>query len=541
MAAPTGVLPNAGGLHLDLASTALVGLGEGARYLVEYPYGCVEQRASRTLALVLAADLGQAFRLDGLSAPELRARAQAAIDELLTFQCGDGGFAFWPGQCQARSPYLSSYVTHVLQTAAALGYRAGAAELEQTYTYLEQALAQPAGTNPAWMTSYTAWQAFTARALVRGKRPQDSSVTRLFGFADRMPVFALSYLADAMRGSNPADPRLADLERRIRNAIRAESASARVDELDDPELLWLWSSDVRSTAIVMAGLIERGTAGDLAPRMARYLLDSRRNGRWNDTQENAMALNALVAYYRAFESVTPDFSASASLGTRQLASAEFRGRTTSAVSTLVPMADVTAAAAGAARELVFQKTGAGTLFYAARLRYQVAPATAEARENGFRIERRFEPFAEDGTRPASTSFAAGDLVRVVLTITAPSERRFVAVTDPLPAGFEAVDGWFATTARDLAREASVEGGRGGDDEGNDWLARMRRGGFDHIEKFDDRVQLFATRLGDGKHEFSYLVRATTAGSFLAAPAWVEQMYEPEVNGRTAPATVVIKR
>src|SRR5256885_10580186 len=36
--------------RVELASTALVGLGEGARYLVEYPYGCAEQRGSRALA-----------------------------------------------------------------------------------------------------------------------------------------------------------------------------------------------------------------------------------------------------------------------------------------------------------------------------------------------------------------------------------------------------------------------------------------------------------------------------------------------------------
>ena len=41
---PAGVVPGFGGLHVEVASTALVGLGEGARYLVEYPYGCAEQK-----------------------------------------------------------------------------------------------------------------------------------------------------------------------------------------------------------------------------------------------------------------------------------------------------------------------------------------------------------------------------------------------------------------------------------------------------------------------------------------------------------------
>src|SRR4030095_14132425 len=94
---PSGVVTGLGGLHVEMASTALVGLGEGARYLVEYPYGCAEQRASATLALALAADLGGAFALPNIDAAAARETASAAFGELATFQCADGGFAFWKG------------------------------------------------------------------------------------------------------------------------------------------------------------------------------------------------------------------------------------------------------------------------------------------------------------------------------------------------------------------------------------------------------------------------------------------------------------
>ena len=51
---------------------------------------------------------------------------------------------------------------------------------------------------------------------------------------------------------------------------------------------------------------------------------------------------------------------------------------------------------------------------------------------------------------------------------------------------------------------------------------------------------FATRLASGRHEFSYLVRATTAGTFQAAGARVEAMYAPELGGRSQAATVTVK-
>ena len=58
---------------------------------------------------------------------------------------------------------------------------------------------------------------------------------------------------------------------------------------------------------------------------------------------------------------------------------------------------------------------------------------------------------------------------------------------------------------------------------------------------DDRIQLFATRLDEGRHEFSYIVRATTAGTFRTAPAHAEEMYAPEVFGRTGTAIIDVQR
>ena len=119
---PPGVVTTFGGLHLDLASTALVGLGEGARYLIEYPYGCAEQRGSRTLAFLLATDLGEAFRLQGIDPAKSRATAQSALKELERFQCESGGFAYWPGECSSTSPYLTAYLLHVFKVASDMKY-----------------------------------------------------------------------------------------------------------------------------------------------------------------------------------------------------------------------------------------------------------------------------------------------------------------------------------------------------------------------------------------------------------------------------------
>lgn len=205
--------------------------------------------------------------------------------------------------------------------------------------------------------------------------------------------------------------------------------------------------------------------------------------------------------------------------------------------------------AGVELPVTFQRDGAGTLFYMLTLRYASSAFLHEALDQGFRLERSYR--LENGGAAATqaqagvpsqtsasvpqTTFHAGDLIRVTLRVRNTKERRFVAVTDPIPAGTEPVESWFATTATELIDRQS-----GADRGADDWMSWWRRGGFDHVERHDDRVLVFATRLGEGTHEYTYLLRATTAGTFVTAPLHAEEMYQPEVFGRTGSVLVEVK-
>ena len=57
---------------------------------------------------------------------------------------------------------------------------------------------------------------------------------------------------------------------------------------------------------------------------------------------------------------------------------------------------------------------------------------------------------------------------------------------------------------------------------------------------DNRSEAYATVLRDGSHHYTYTVRATTPGAFIAAPAKAEEMYSPETFGRSAGSLVIIE-
>lgn len=530
---PKDVVPGFGGLRVEMASTAMVGLAEGARYLVEYPYGCAEQRASRSLALMLTADLGEAFDLPGINAAQEKTNVQTSLNELSKFQCAEGGFSFWPGDCNATSPYLTSWVVHVFQRGKALGYTVDNDMLERSYAYLDARLSEPPPVNEGWRPAYNAWQAFTIKALAEGGRNTDSHFNRVYEYRDRMPVFALAFLADALQAKKETTgARITELRRRMRNSISPEGGQAFVNDLKDPYLMWLWHSNVRSTAIVLGTFVRGGEDEELVKRMVRWLMQVRKNGRWDDTQENAWALESLVDFYRKYESETPDFIGTLTLGSDVLARETFRGRSTEAQTQQFTMQQVLAKGTpGTQLPMVFTRDGAGTLYYMLRLRYAANVMHHQAMDRGFHVERAYT--LQSGG-DAATSFKAGDLITVTLRIRNTKERRFVAITDPLPAGTEPVEAWFATTATALVDAMNQSAMTA------TW-AWWERGGFDHVERHDDRVNVFATRLGEGDHTFTYLVRATTAGTFIAAPTHAEEMYEPEVFGRTATTVMEIRK
>ena len=188
--------------------------------------------------------------------------------------------------------------------------------LERAYDYLERELAQPPPVDDGSRPADLAWRAFAAKVLVEGGRNQDSAINRLLPQLDRMPVFALAHLLDALGSGDGRARERTELLRRIDNAMLDEAGSAHVEELTDPYLMWFWNSNVRSTSIALGSLVRRG-GRDLAQvqPMVRWLIDGAKNGRWGNTQENAWALDALVAYYKAFETEVPQFSATVALGT----------------------------------------------------------------------------------------------------------------------------------------------------------------------------------------------------------------------------------
>ena len=248
-----------------------------------------------------------------------------------------------------------------------------------------------------------------------------------------------------------------------------------------------------------------------------------------------MAMEALVDYYRKYEKEVPDFTAVVTLGLQTLMTETFKGRDTHARIQDTPMADLLKMGTpGESLPLTFKKEGTGTLFYVARLKY--ASDLMYSRRAWTAASPSTPLRARRGTaEPPATSFKAGRP-----GARGPGFRPHQGAPvggghRPHPRGPGA--GGVLVRHHGPRPRRRAAGRRS---EQGDWMDWWKRGGFDHVERHDDRVLLFATRLAEGQHTFNYVCRATTAGTFRTAPAHAEEMYEPEVFGRTATDVIEVK-
>ncbi|MEY2960089.1 MAG: hypothetical protein RLZZ01_2657, partial [Actinomycetota bacterium] len=519
--APTGVLPQFGGLEIGTSSTALQALTDAVLYLVDHDYGSTDGYASRIMAVAALRDVLDAFDADGLpDRARLDVRVATDVERLAALQNDDGG---WPWFQRGRRSiaFLTVQATHALVLARDAGYQVSTSTLDLALDRLAtiEALYEPTDSRQVRDTT-------TAYAL---------HVRDLAGEPDRVAAEALFERAggdldlDALAWLWPSidDPDArTEIARRIRTAA-VETASAAVFATDFAEDSWVIAqSDRRTDGIVLDALVTEEPDSDLIPKVVAGLLGNQVRGRWNNTYENAFILLALHRYFVTFEGTTPDFVARAWLGDLYLAESEFAGRSLDRASTLVPMDRLVESGPST---IVLSKEGDGRLYYRLGLRYAPADLALDPRDEGFVVDRVYEAVDDPGdvVRAADGSWRirAGATVRVRLTMVADAQRTGVALIDPLPAGLEPVNPALAISPSEPTGDA-----------GDGWWGWYW---FEHQNLRDDRAEAFASYLSGGTYEYSYVTRATTPGTFVAPPARAEEMYAPEVFGRSGSDRVVI--
>lgn len=477
---------------LRVGSTPLLQVSAPLRWLLRYPYGCLEQVTSSAFPLVWLGELAreidpETFR-DG---PEPAGLVQQAIRRVGAYQTFSGAFTLWPGGDEVQ-PWATVYATHFLVEARRAGFLVPQNVYGSALEYLrgETRMTDEPGQLQLQRSAYALY--VLARAgqaevgtmdLIRQRhRPELRPESR-----------ALLGAAYAAAG-NPA---------------AVEEMIARLEQVEAMERQsgGNFNSTLRNRALVLMALLDAAPGDARIPDLARRLARDLSAGGLLNTQEAAFALLALGQLQRG-----------AAGGEAPLA-----GRV------LVDDAEV---GRFGAEPTVFDDLGRGEVRI--ELDEGVVPGAGwyTLQTRGVPTEEAFEPSSEGlearrtwlsrGGDPIDLrQVRQGDLVVVRLQIRSTSGAlENVVIQNLLPAGFE------------------VENPRLGSSETVPWIADASLVA-DHLDLRDDRILLFVSLPADEWRTGYALVRAVTPGTFRVPPLRAEAMYEPRIRVTTGRQTLTV--
>jgi uncharacterized protein YfaS (alpha-2-macroglobulin family) len=534
---PRNVYPQFGGIEIQTSSTALQALTDAVLYLVSYPYECSEQLASRILAVAALKDVLTAFKAEGLPTPEeMETAVNRDIERLEGLQNYDGGFPYWRRGWESI-PFNSIHTAHALQIAKLKGFVVPAEMQQLVLSYL----ADIESHYPSWYSQKTRWTLSAYALYVRDLMgdADTAKTSRLLNDAgiDHLSLDALGWIWNVLQDNFEYESDLSAIRRYINNRVVETAGAANFTIQYDDQTYLLLSSNRRTDAILLESLILDNPESDLIPKLVNGLLAHRIKGRWNNTQENVFVLLALDRYFNTFESQTPDFVARIWLGETYTGEHEYLGRTTEWHETQIPMGYLVdpELGGGDVQDLIISKDGSGRLYYRLGLRYAPTDLWLDPLDMGFVIQREYESVEdpEDVHRDEDGIWhiKAGARIRVRLTMVADNRRYHVALVDPLPAGLEIVN-------PALAVSGSVPQDPANQDNRYGWWWYSTW--YEHQNMRDERAEAFTPLLWDGVYEYTYVARATTPGKFVVPPAKAEEMYSPEVFGRSASDWVIVE-
>jgi uncharacterized protein YfaS (alpha-2-macroglobulin family) len=501
---PTDGIAGTAELWVSVDPDGLSGIEEGLDELIEYPHGCLEQTTSKVIPMLAVRDLVESLDIPGMRGKDLDFFVKEGVAKIGRHQTAYGGFSLWPGG--EPEAYYTAYALWGLHLAQKAGYTVDKQRIEDGLEYLRNDGKNPDTSRPYYNAhGDLGSQAFALYVRsVLGDKAATADATTLAADPN-LPIFGKAYVARALAaGVGAKDPAVRKLVEELTSLASVAAKDELIVEPQQKSLGYYMSSEIRTTAMVLAALVELDPKSAAIRPLVRVLMKKRRTLDYWDTQENLHSLLALSAFSKTVAGVAP--SISVDLGGAVLTAGTLSGKQRIRV-VHVPLAS--------ASELhVTPKVG--EVSYNVEIHYRQKPDAIVAESKGMTVSYEYL----DETGKPKTSFTVGDVVVVRVTTDVKDDVEHLMITHPFPAGFEPLNTRLATV------------GTAGIKQTEEWGT--------YREMRDDRVDFASQWSSDGRYVHEFSMRAIAAGVFARPPTVAEMMYEPTTRSQTRFDTVEIK-
>ncbi len=542
---PKGMLPDIGSVSVLAAPTVIGNVSGAFTYMRDYPYLCWEQKLSKGVMAARYKNL-KAYLPDSLTWEGSDVLPQSTLDQAASFQAPNGGMTYFVAEDRYVDPYLSAYTAIAFNWMRKSGYAVPEQVENKLQTYLSNLLK-----NDAVPDFYTEGMTSTVRAVAlaalaeRGKADL-ADLERYRPHVKKMALFGKSYFLQAALAMKGGEAYAAEVTKMILAASSETGGKFVFSEPWDDSYTRILASPNRENCAVLDALTAYGErldgkklVGDVPFKLVRAITQDRRNrDHFENTQENMFCMNALIDFARVYEKEKPDMTVKAAMDGETFGKAAFKNVRDPAGTLERPLKK---GDAGRKTTVHIERSGTGRLYYATRLTYALPLELSRPANAGIEIHREYSVERDGKWELLPSSYNSGpavirrgELVRVDLYLSVPSPRNFVVVDDSVPGGLEPVNRDLATASELNARKSDFKAAGGSLwFKFSDWIDfGMSRWSFYTREIWHDSVRFYSDYLPAGNYHLSYVAQAVATGTFSALPTMAEEMYDPDIYGKT---------
>jgi uncharacterized protein YfaS (alpha-2-macroglobulin family) len=498
----TDFLPTSLRSKMLLSRSPLTQFSKNLDYLLQYPYGCLEQTVSAAFPQLYFGDL--AATLNQKPGPHVQRynpnyHVQEAIRKIESMQLYNGSLSYWPGG-DYDNWWATAYAAHFLLEAKQAGFAVNQNLLNKVLDYMQFRVKQ---------RETDKYQYFDINRIARERVIAKREITYslyVLALAGRQDAVALNYYK-ANRPLLTADARfllactyaLGGQQKAFQETLPQQFTPENARR----ELDGSFASPIRDEALALNALFEADPNNPQVASIARQLSRQVKAERYLNTQESAFALLSLGKIARRARAST--VTATLSAAGKQLGKFDGKDLTVQNVANY---------------QLLLKAIGAGQLYYFWEMEGISAGGRVHEEDSYLKVRRQF--LNRDGQPISPTGIRQNDLVVVKITLQAADaagEVKNVAITDLLPAGLE-IENPRLGPQRDVKGTAAASTP-------------------DYLDVRDDRINLFTTASATPK-TFYYLARAVSKGTFKLGPVSADAMYNAEYHSYNGAGVVRVR-
>lgn len=490
-------------INLDLSPTILGPTLSAMKYLIGYPFGCVEQITSK-LVPALYAKINPLLFSENFEGGDIDKYIKQSLKSLADLQQGDGGWGWW--QYSSSSYYITAYVVENLSTAKSLGFVVSDDLLKRAKVFLERNSSYNNETNQSepLPLDYEILRQYGLSHISPSK-----TLTPFEGFsADLVSLAVITNIKNGFKDPNQNGY----------NRLLSLSNSIGDESFFEAGLKQDFGSKEASTALAVRAMIAAGAKAEEITPYIKFLLKVRRSNYFANTFATSQTIKAIVDFVKVSQETTPNFAYKVSLDNTNITQGNFLNLEKLVQRVEIPKNNIQPKNSS----LNISKDGIGELYSTLEIEEFNTDRNAKALNHGIEIKREY--LTHKGKK-----ITVGDTVTVKLTISGLASTDFYAVIkDELPAGLIPINTSFNNEQYDLF-----------DEEPQPSPAPIIYSSYD-TQTLENGIVLSLYQIESGTQVYTYMARAVTEGKFLAPPSQIELMYNPSVSGRSSVSSIEVE-